>query len=262
MEDSDPLTNEILHNARATSIVSPSYPTELNSSLIAALADPQKSYFFAMNDVTSSILLERDGGRRQFLATTGVLSCINVFAWSPATDPNGLGYCVGYHVFIGALFRGLRACRHTNQDIGRTLAPLVSQLRNFGTSAKNVVVTLMGGHLAMDKDDVLVEIFPGDNKKWSFAWHVKNTCDAALDSVSDNITWNTKLLLRFQGERMKDCDIKEQVRRKNMIFLVAALDTISGNIITHTRHTNIDRILTSDVLIRQRRVYYGTGFFF
>jgi hypothetical protein len=254
--DADLLTAAVFHNAEATKSVSPSSPTELSTPLLGALADPLQSYFFGMNEVTSSSLLEADGGRRRFLATAGVLTCITVFVWSPPTGTASLGRCFGAHVSLPALLRGLRACQITKQDIDRALAPLVSQLCCcFEESVQNVTVTLVGGHRAMDTIDALVGMFPRDSEKWSFAWHVKAACEVALDHVLDAVTWNTHLLMRFEGEQIKDYATEERVRRKNMNFMVAALDTATGCLITHTRYTDIDTLLTADVLFRQRKLY-------
>jgi hypothetical protein len=102
------LTEAVQANAEASQQVSPSAPTEFNRTLLMALADPEQCYFFAMNDVTSSSLLDSDGGRRRFIATCGVLTCITVFAWSPPTPNEPLGRCVAGHVSLNALLRGLR----------------------------------------------------------------------------------------------------------------------------------------------------------
>lgn len=252
----DSLTTSVLLNAKATDIVSPSSPTKLCDPIIAALNDPLESYFFCMNEVTSSSLLERDGGRRRFLATTGVFTCITVFAWSPTKVAGGLGRCVGGHVSIGALLRGLRACQITKQDIECALNPLMLQLRHcFEGVNQNITVTLIGSHRAMDTCKALKGWFPDDREKWSFTWHVKSACEAALDSVLNKVIWNTKLLMRFEGELITDCYTEERVRMKHMNFLVAALDTITGFLVTHTQYTQIETLLTTSVILRQREVY-------
>ena len=107
----------------------------------------------------------------------------------------------------------------------------------------------------MDTCAALVGMFPDDKNKWSFAWHVRATCEAGLDAVSDSVMWDSNLLMRFQGEFITDKTIEERVRRKNMIFLVAALDTITGRLVTHTKYMNIDTLLTAGILRRQRRAY-------
>ena len=253
--DSDKLTASVLDNTKATAKVSPSSPTEMDKTLLAALADPQQSYFFCMNEVTSSTLLEKDGGRRRFIATAGVLTCVTVFAWSKSTCANNLGPCFGGHVSLGALLRGLRACNAANYDIDRALAPLVSQLRHcFRESTCDITVMLVGSHRAMDTFG-LITMFPDDKEKWSFAWHVKTACKAALDEVSHKVVWNSHLLMRFEGEMITDTATEEKVRRENMNFIVLALDTVTGHLVTHTKYDDMESLLTMDVYNRQRDVY-------
>mmetsp|Transcript_17648 Transcript_17648/g.21591 ORF Transcript_17648/g.21591 Transcript_17648/m.21591 type:complete len:523 (+) Transcript_17648:236-1804(+) len=205
--DTDILSSSVLRNAQATNSVTSSCPTEMDHTLLSALADAQQTYFFCMNEVTSSALLETNGGgggRRRFMATVGVFSCITVFVWSKSTstctDANSPGPCFGAHVSLGALLRGLRACKHAKIDIDRALSPLLLKLRECFQGCKqeqDVIVTLVGGHRAMDYCQGLEAMFPGDTEKWSFAWHVKTACKAALDEMSNQVLWKTHLLLRF-----------------------------------------------------------------
>jgi len=255
----DILTSSVLFNAKATISVKPSCPTEMDSTLLAALADSQQSYFFCMNDVTSSALLETDGGRRRFLATVGVFSCITVFAWSKSTCVNSPGLCFGAHVSLGALLRGLRACKHVKYDIDRALAPLLLKLRHcFQGSRQDIIFTLVGGHRAMDNPKALEIFFPKDREKWSFAWHIKNACDIVLNEMPNKVVWKTNLLLRFEGEMIKDTADEVRVRKKNMNYMVVVLDTSTGHLLTHTKYTNMASLLTEAVLRRQMEAYVST----
>lgn len=253
--DTDIITSSVLCNAKATSSVTSSYPTEMDDVLLAALADAQQSYFFCMDEVTSSALLETDGGRRRFMATTGVFSCITVFAWSKATCANSPGLCFGAHVSLGALLRGLRACTQAKHDIDRALAPLLLRLRRcFQGSTQDIILTLVGGHRVMDSIG-LEALLPNDRDKWSFAWHIKNACDIALEGIPNHVVWNTNLLLRFEGEMIETEADEDRVRKKNMNFMVVALDTVTGHLLTHTKYANIGSLLTDDVLSRQLEAY-------
>lgn len=256
--DSDVLTSSVLCNALATQNVTSSCPTELDHILLSALADTQQSYFFCMNELTSSTILESNGGRRRFMATAGVFSCVTVFAWSKSTCANKPGLCFGAHVSNGALLRGLRACRESKVDIDRALSPLLLNIREcFQGCTQDFFVTLIGGHRAMDSCEGLKAMFPEDKEKWSFAWHVQNACEVALDGISidSKVSWNTNLLLRFEGEKIKSMIDEERVRQKHMNFMVVALDTITGQLVTHTKYTNMGSILTEAVLNRQREAY-------
>ena len=253
--DTDILMSSILCNAKATISVNPSCPTEMDITLLAALADAQQSYFFCMNDVTSSALLETDGGRRRFLATAGVFSCITVFAWSKSTCANSPGLSFGAHVSLGALLRGLRLCKHAKHDIDRALAPLLLELRCcFQGSTQDIMFTVVGGHRAMDNIG-LKALFPNDKEKWSFAWHIKNACETAFNEMPNKVVWKTNLLLRFEGEMIKNEADEVRVRKKNMNFMVVALDTITGHLLTHTRYTNMGSLLVEAVLSRQLEAY-------
>jgi hypothetical protein len=254
--DTDILTSSILCNAKATIGVTSSCPTEMDTVLLAALADTQQSYFFCMNEVTSSALLETDGGKRRFMATTGVFSCITVFAWSKSTCDNSPGPCFAAHVSLGALLRGLRACEHAKHDIDRALAPLLLKLRCcFEGSTRDVIITLVGGHRSMDNCQGLEAMFPNDRKKWSFAWHVRTACKLELDEMPNKVVWKTNLLLKFEGEMIKHEADEERVRQKNMNFMIVALDTITGHLVTHTKYTNMGSLLTEPVLSRQQDAY-------
>ena len=108
----------------------------------------------------------------------------------------------------------------------------------------------------MDNCEGLKAMFPEDKEKWSFAWHIQNACESALDELPiDKVSWNTNLLLRFEGEKIKSMIDEELVRQKNMNFIVVALDTITGQLVTHTKYTNMESILTEAVLNRQREAY-------
>lgn len=255
---SDPLTLAVLQNSAATDALSPESPTELGPVLISALADPLQTYFFCMNEAASSSLLDRDGGRRRVLATTGVLTCITVFAWSPPSASGRPGPCLGCHISLGALLRGLRACKLTRQDPDRALDPLLSELRRSFAKGpqRQVTLALVGGHRAMDVSEGLVEQFPDDREKWSFAWHVKAACRAALSRIADSVVWDTSLLMRFDGEFIRDRATEERVNAKHMNFIVAALDTATGHIFTQTKYADIDALLPGNVLRRQRRTYF------
>jgi len=45
-----------------------------------------------------------------------------------------------------------------------------------------------------------------------------------------------------------------------MNFMVVALDTINGHLVTHTKYTDMESLLTEAVLSRQRESY-NTGIF-
>ena len=253
-DDSDNiLTSSILCNAKATKSVTSSCPTEMDQTLLSALADAQQSYFFCMNEVTSSTLLESDGGKRRFMVTVGVFSCITIFVWSKSSCANSPGPCFGAHVSLSALLRGLRACRQAKINIDCALYPQLSKLREcFQEYTGDVVVTLVGGHRAMDICEGLKTMFPKEMDKWSFAWHIKTGCKAALDGMHFNkVIWNTDLLLRFEGKKIKNMIDEERVRQKNMNFMIVALDTINGQLMTHTKYKNIESLLTGAVLSRQ-----------
>lgn len=108
----------------------------------------------------------------------------------------------------------------------------------------------------MDSCDGLKAMFPNEREKWSFAWHIKNCLEEALSRLPvDKVLWDTNLLLRFEGKRIRNMSDEVQVRQKNMNFIIVALDSTTGLIVTHTKYTNMGSLLTESVLNRQQKAY-------
>lgn len=269
---SDSLLDAVLLNSAAAKELSPQTPSVLSSSLRAALADPGSTYFFRIGDLCSTRLLAQDGGARRFLATPGVLTCIVVFAWAPPAAPQiDTPVAVAAHVDLPCLLRGVRACHITGQDLDRALAPLTHELRhNFReVDPASVHVKFVGGHQVADKDMAFEAILTqpssarkaesaidNNDPRLCFSWYVKAACTAAGLTKA---TFDTSLLNVFEGERCVDSATELRLRQANMRFEIAALDTHTGHVITHTRHVLDDQILSPAEYRRQAQRYETRG---
>ena len=91
-----------------------------------------------------------------------------------------------------------------------------------------------------------------EDERSLFSWHVKAACDAA---GLTNVQYNTTLLNVFDGEICVDMDAERRNRRANMIFVCAALDTLTGNVITQTRFDDDSMLLSPQEYKRQNKRY-------
>lgn len=266
MQKKDDLLQAVSMNVEAGRLLSPDTPSVFCESLRAALVDRRETYFFRIGDLCSSRLLAQDGGGRRFLATAGILTCITVFAWAPVSIPiSGAPVAVAAHVPLCSVLRGVRACVLTGQDLDRALAPLTCELRRCfrGLDPATVHVTLVGGHRASDKDpenafkSILTHLpamkrIEDDDPRMCFSWYVRAACTAAGLAKA---VFDVRFLNLFEGERCVDSSIELRLRQANMRFEVAALDTLTGHVVTHTRHANDDNILSPVEFLRQAERY-------
>lgn len=242
----DELLTAIKQNAASSRTIAPDSPSVLAAPLRAAIADPQLCYFFRIGDVCSTRVLARDGGTRRFLATTGVLSCITVFAWAPS------GVSVAAHVHLAAVLRGSRLCKITKTDLDRTLLPLTNELRECfqDTDPKSVRITFVGGHRTADLSQALLEIGRWPvvqslhygaaqtvGNRGLFSWYVQAACRGAGLATA---VFDTTLLNAFDGEPCVNLETEIRLRRTNQRFEYTALDTHTGHVVTHTQFIEPD----------------------
>ena len=275
----DALSVAVQQNASCASTVSPEKPSVFSEPLREAIIDPALTYYFTIADVcSSSRLIEQGVGPRRFLATPGILTCISIFAWAPPTVHGSLGIAVAAHINLGAVVHGVRCCMMTGQDFDRALSPLSCELRRsfHGLNPASVRVTLVGGHRIMDREPALKamlcqtlqeggnseiafplsnfsrgSIIADDDPRQYFSWYLRAACDAAgLDRAS----FDTTLLNIFEGELCVDLETEVRLRLSNQRFECAALDTLTGCVITHTRFVepgDREQLMTSEERDRQ-----------
>ena len=164
----------------------------------------------------------------------------------------------------------------TGQDFDRALLPLSRELRRsfHGLNPASVCVTLVGGHHIVDPEPALKAItlqeggsservFPlsnfrqggiiaDDDPRQYFSWYLRAACNTA---GLDRALFDTTLLNIFEGERCVDFETEVRLRLSNQRFECAALDTLTGCVITHTRFVEPgdvrQRLMTSEEHDRQ-----------
>lgn len=244
--DIDELSQAVQENAACSGTITSESPSILPEPVRTALKDPRLCYFFRIGDVCSTRLLARDGGTRRFLATPGVLTCIAVFAWAPG------GIAVAAHIHLGAVLRGVRRCLLTGQDLDRVLLPLTSELRQCfrGIEPTTVRVTFVGGHRVADVEPALKNVYLPQLPVFESSCHSERKADAS--DPRERFSWypraavaaaglasavfDTTLLNTFEGERCVNMEVEMRLRHANTRFEYAALDTLTGHVVTHTRY--------------------------
>lgn len=165
---------------------------------------------------------EFSSSKSRFVGTINVGQCIAVFAWSP---------CRGFvaHIPIGAVLFGsrsqLREKRHVLQEV-------VDGLRETFPIGM-VDVHLVGGHEATDDDRGLKVYFRKERRKHKFSYHV---IDCVVEALGGRATLHKHLLNHFQGEVLDGTE-QQQLRlfENGQRFIVCALDTMHGVVVTHTK---------------------------
>jgi len=192
----------------------------MGSELAAYLVSPNTQYILPLEHAYYSDL---DAGPR-FLATRGVFTCISVFAWAPS------GRAFGAHIAIPQLHF---ACRRPLGRGGHILADITLALKATFKNERNlkdVRVHFVGGQEIQDNDQGLVNQFPGDCRKHSFAWHVIGSVQrAGLTADAES----KRLLNVFPGIMFRP-DFEQEQRKRAQSFCLVALDRQTGALLTHT----------------------------
>ena len=118
-------------------------------------------------------------------------------------------------------------------------------------AASDVEVHLLGGFACEDGNTAISTVyFKGDAQRGLFSWHV---LDAVKQAGFHRV--NTVLLNVFEGESCESVEIEMRLREENKRFVCAALDSETGNIVTHTKHASCP--IPPDWWARERRLRPG-----
>jgi hypothetical protein len=190
------------------------------SELAARLASPDTQYILPLEHAYYS----DPASGPCFLATRGVFTCISVFAWAPS------GRAFAAHIAITQLHH---ACRLPIGRKGQILTDITMALKatfKNESSLKSVIVHLVGGQEMQDNNQRLVEYFPQDSRKHSFAWHVIGSVQCAGLTVNAE---SKRLLNVFPGIPFR-LDFEQEQRKRAHSFSLVALDRRTGALLTHT----------------------------
>lgn len=218
------LLEHIEANYRKSLLVTRWRPTRFTPDLCEAVFASTTSLF-----VTGQFL-EVEHSSPRFLCTIGPLTCIAVFAWARRSRCRGFGA----HIPCGAVMHGCLRRRHRTSL--HVLDELVVALKTAFADVlpSDVEVHLVGGFASEDGNTAISSVyFPRDPQRGLFSWHVMD----AVRSAGYNCI-NTAMLNAFIGESCDSQEIEMRLRRENQRFVCAALDTETGNIVTHTEHAS------------------------
>jgi len=213
------LRNDIDRNYKASRCVSPEAPTKFTPSLEEHVYNGSVRFHtgqFLDADATS-----------EFLATTGVLTCLVVFAWVRTKEDVR---ALGAHIPCGCILNSCNPLKFWKT--GRALEELTVALRGtFGhVPMTQVQVHIVGGHKATDHDGALKDIFKSKRTKQFLSWHV---IDAVKSAGVVNI--DVSMLNRFPGGDLLQ---EQRLRDSNQRFCCAALHMETGKVVTHTEESS------------------------